>query len=59
MTRKTEIGYDALLVVLVIGSLRFGQLMWQQQQTLSYLQKQVKQLKHKQATAKRSHQKVK
>ncbi|MBZ5985395.1 hypothetical protein KIJ05_09765 [Leuconostoc gelidum subsp. gasicomitatum] len=45
MVRKTEIGYYALLVVLVIGSLRFGQLMWQQQQTLSYLQKQAKQLK--------------
>ncbi|WP_273714103.1 hypothetical protein, partial [Leuconostoc mesenteroides] len=39
--------------------LRFGQLMWQQQQTLSHLQKQVKQLKHKQAIAKTSHQKVK
>ena len=59
MTRKTEIGYYALLVVLVLGRLRFGQLMWQQQQTLSYLQKQSKQLKQKQATAKTSHQKVK
>ncbi|WP_273715886.1 hypothetical protein [Leuconostoc mesenteroides] len=59
MTRKTEIGYSALLVVLVLGSLRFGQLMWQQQQTLSHLQKQAKQLKHKQVTAKTSHQKVK
>lgn len=59
MTRKTEIGYYALLVVLVLGSLRFGQLMWQQQQTLSHLQKQAKQLKHKQAIAKTSHQKVK
>lgn len=59
MTRKTEIGYYALLVVLVLGSLRFGQLMWQQQQTLSYLQKQAKQLKNKQVTAKTSHQKVK
>lgn len=59
MTRKTEIGYYALLVVLVLGSLRFGQLMWQQQQTLSHLQKQAKQLKHKQVTAKTSHQKVK
>ena len=59
MTRKTEIGYYALLVVLVLGSLRFGQLMWQQQQTLSHLQKQAKQLKHKQVTAKSSHQKVK
>lgn len=59
MTRKTEIGYYALLVVLVLGSLRFGQLMWQQQQTLSHLQKQAKQLKNKQVTAKTSHQKVK
>ena len=59
MTRKTEIGYYALLVVLVLGSLRFGQLMWQQQQTLSHLQKQAKQLKHKQAIAKTSQQKVK
>ncbi|MBZ1510605.1 hypothetical protein LES9216_02072 [Leuconostoc suionicum] len=59
MTRKTEIGYYALLVVLVLGSLRFSQLMWQQQQTLSNLQKQAKQLKHKQAIAKTSHQKVK
>lgn len=59
MTRKTEIGYYALLVVLVLGSLRFGQLMWQQQQTLSHLQKQAKQLKHKQSIAKTSHQKVK
>ncbi|CUW16195.1 hypothetical protein [Leuconostoc gasicomitatum] len=42
MTRKTEIGYYALLVVLAIGSLRFGQLMWQQQQTLSHLHKQAK-----------------
>lgn len=59
MTRKTEIGYYALLVVLVLGSLRFGQLMWQQQQTLLHLQKQAKQLKHKQAIAKTSQQKVK
>lgn len=59
MTRKTEIGYYALLVVMVLGSLRFGQLMWQQQQTLSHLQKQAKQLRHKQVTAKTSHQKVK
>lgn len=59
MTRKTEIGYYALLVVLVLGSLRFGQLMWQQQQTLAHLQKQAKQLKHKQAIAKNSQQKVK
>lgn len=59
MTRKTEIGYYALLVVLVLGSLRFGQLMWQQQQTLSHLQKQAKQLRHKQVTAKTNHQKVK
>ena len=59
MTRKIEIGYYALLVVLVLGSLRFGQLLWQQQQTLSHLQKQAKQLKHKQAIAKTSQQKVK
>ena len=59
MTRKTEIGYYALLVVLVLGSLRFGQLMWQQQKTLSQLQKQAKQLRHKQVTAKTSHQKMK
>ncbi|RDG12134.1 hypothetical protein [Leuconostoc mesenteroides] len=59
MTRKTECGYYALLVVLVLGSLRFGQLMWQQQQTSLHLQKQAKQLKHKQVTAKTSHQKVK
>ena len=59
MTRKTEIGYYALLVVMVLGSLRFGQLMWQQQQTLAHLQKQAKQLKHKQAIAKTSQPKVK
>lgn len=59
MTRKTEIGYYVLLVVMVLGSLRFGHLMWQQQQTLSHLQKQAKQLRHKQVTAKTSHQKVK
>lgn len=59
MTRKTEIGYYALLVVFVLGSLRFGQLMWQQQQTLSHLQKQAKQLKQKQAISKTSQQKVK
>ncbi|MCT3039500.1 hypothetical protein EFS27_09735 [Leuconostoc mesenteroides] len=59
MTRKTEIGYYALLVVMVLGSLRFGQLMWQPQQTLAHLQKQAKQLKHKQAIAKTSQQKVK
>lgn len=59
MIRKTEIGYYALLVVFLLGSLRFGQLMWQQQQTLAHLQKQAKQLKHKQAIAKTSHQKVK
>ena len=58
MTRKTEIGYYALLVVLVLGSLRFGQLMWQQQQILSHLQKQAKQLRHKQAIAKASQPKV-
>lgn len=58
MTRKTEIGYYAMLVVFVLGSLRFGQLMWQQQ-TLSHMQKQAKQLRHKQVTAKTSHQKVK
>lgn len=59
MTRKTEIGYYALLVVMVLGSLRFGQLTGQQQQTLSHLQKQAKQLKHKQAIAKTSQPKVK
>lgn len=59
MTRKTEIGYYVLLVVMVLGSLRFCHLMWQQQQTLSHLQKQAKQLKHKQAIAKTSQQKVK
>ena len=59
MTRKTEIGYYALLVVLVLSSLRFGQLMWQQQQILSHLQKQAKQLRHKQAIAKASQPKVK
>ena len=59
MTRKTEIGYYALLVVMVLGSLRFGQLMWQQQQTLSHLQKQAKQLRHKQAIAKASQPRVK
>ncbi|WP_349551509.1 hypothetical protein [Leuconostoc pseudomesenteroides] len=59
MTRKTRIYYYALLVVLVVSSLRFGQLMWQQQQTLSQLQKQAKQLRHKQVTTKTSHQKVK
>ncbi|MFH0350242.1 hypothetical protein ACG92U_12025 [Leuconostoc citreum] len=59
MTRKTRIYYYALLVVLVLGSLRFGQLMWQQQHTLSHLQKQAKQLKQKQSSVKTSHQKVK
>ena len=59
MTRKTEIGYYVLLVVMVLGSLRFGHLMWQQQQSLSHLQKQAKQLRHMQVTAKTSHQKVK
>lgn len=54
-----RIYYYALLVVLVVSSLRFGQLMWQQQQTLSHLQKQAKQLRHKQGIAKTSHQKVK
>uniref|UniRef100_UPI00235F2199 hypothetical protein n=1 Tax=Leuconostoc mesenteroides TaxID=1245 RepID=UPI00235F2199 len=43
----------------VLGSLRFGQLMWQQQKTLSQLQKQAKQLRHKQVTDKTSHQKMK
>ena len=59
MIRKTEIGYYALLVVFLLGSLRFGQLMWQQQQSLSHLQKQAKQLKQKQSSVKTSHQKVK
>lgn len=59
MTRKEQIYYYILVLFLVLVGLRFGQLMWQQQQTLSHLQKQAKQLKHKQAIAKTSHQKVK
>lgn len=59
MTRKKQIYYYSLVLFLVLVGLRFGQLMWQQQQTLSHLQKQAKQLKHKQVTAKTSHQKVK
>lgn len=59
MTRKKQIYYYSLVLFLVLVGLRFGQLMWQQQQTLSHLQKQAKQLRHKQVTAKTSHQKVK
>lgn len=59
MTRKKQIYYYSLVLFLVLVGLRFGQLMWQQQQTLSHLQKQAKQLKHKQAIAKTSQQKVK
>ena len=59
MTRKKQIYYYSLVLFLVLVGLRFGQLMWQQQQTLSHLQKQAKQLKHKQAIAKTSQPKVK
>ena len=59
MTRKEQIYYYILVLFLVLVGLRFGQLMWQQQQTLSHLQKQAKQLKHKQAIAKTSQPKVK
>ncbi|MDI6554132.1 hypothetical protein ACEN4H_10545 [Leuconostoc mesenteroides] len=59
MTRKKQIYYYSLVLFLVLVGLRFGQLMWQQQQTLSHLQKQAKQLKHKQAIAKASQPKVK
>ena len=59
MTRKKQIYYYSLVLFLVLVGLRFGQLMWQQQQILSHLQKQAKQLRHKQVTAKTSHQKVK
>lgn len=59
MIRKKQIYYYSLVLFLVLVGLRFGQLMWQQQQTLSHLQKQAKQLKHKQAIAKTSQQKVK
>lgn len=59
MTRKKQIYYYSLVLFLVLVGLRFGQLMWQQQQTLSHLQKHAKQLRHKQVTAKTSHQKVK
>ncbi|TOZ01309.1 hypothetical protein [Leuconostoc pseudomesenteroides] len=59
MTRKKQIYYYSLVLFLVLVGLRFGQLMWQQQQTLSHIQKQAKQLRHKQVTAKTSHQKVK
>lgn len=59
MTRKKQIYYYSLVLFLVLVGLRFGQLMWQQQQILLHLQKQAKQLKHKQVTAKTSQQKVK
>lgn len=59
MTRKKKIYYYSLVLFLVLVGLRFGQLMWQQQQILSHLQKQAKQLRHKQAIAKASQPKVK
>ncbi|MCT4390818.1 MULTISPECIES: hypothetical protein [Leuconostoc] len=59
MTRKKQIYNYSLVLFLVLAGLRFGQLMWQQQQTLSHLQKQAKQLRHKQAIAKASQPKVK
>ncbi|MDV8951978.1 hypothetical protein [Leuconostoc falkenbergense] len=59
MTRKKQIYYYSLVLFLVLVGLRFGQLMWQQQQILSHLQKQAKQLRHKQAIAKTSQPKVK
>lgn len=59
MTRKKQIYYYSLVLFLVLVGLRFGQLMWQQQQILSHLQKQAKQLRHKQAIAKASQPKVK
>ncbi|MFT8939520.1 hypothetical protein [Leuconostoc falkenbergense] len=59
MTRKEQIYYYILVLFLVLVGLRFGQLMWQQQQILSHLQKQAKQLRHKQAIAKASQPKVK
>ncbi|QEA41716.1 hypothetical protein FGL85_04010 [Leuconostoc pseudomesenteroides] len=59
MTRKKQIYYYSLVLFLVLVGLRFGQLMWQQQQILSHLQKQGKQLRHKQAIAKASQPKVK
>lgn len=59
MTRKKQIYYYSLVIFLVLVGLRFGQLMWQQQQILSHLQKQAKQLRHKQAIAKASQPKVK
>lgn len=59
MTRKRQIYYYSLVLFLVLVGLRFGQLMWQQQQILSHLQKQAKQLRHKQAIAKASQPKVK
>ena len=58
MTRKKQIYYYSLVLFLVLVGLRFGQLMWQQQQILSHLQKQAKQLRHKQAIAKASQPKV-
>lgn len=59
MTRKKQIYYYSLVLFLVLVGLRFGQLMWQQQQILSHLQKQAKQLRYKQAIAKASQPKVK
>ncbi|MFZ2382010.1 hypothetical protein [Leuconostoc falkenbergense] len=59
MTRNKQIYYYSLVLFLVLVGLRFGQLMWQQQQILSHLQKQAKQLRHKQAIAKASQPKVK
>lgn len=59
MTREKQIYYYSLVLFLVLVGLRFGQLMWQQQQILSHLQKQAKQLRHKQAIAKASQPKVK
>ncbi|MBZ1525382.1 hypothetical protein [Leuconostoc mesenteroides] len=59
MTREKQIYYYSLVLFLVLVGLRFGQLMWQQQKILSHLQKQAKQLRHKQAIAKASQPKVK
>lgn len=59
MTRKKQIYYYSLVLFLVLVGLRFGQLIWQQQQILSHLQKQAKQLRHKHAIAKASQPKVK
>lgn len=58
MPQKTRIYYGIFIVSLVIVGTRFGQIMWQQQQTLTHLQGQAKQLKREQMASRTSHRKV-